>query len=195
MSVGGVAGRAGGLGRRRAVGVWGRGPPEETGSGQRWCPLTTAEARSVQGPETEAGVRAPWGGGGRRCRRARARVRGEAGGPSAGAARGLEPGLGVPLLGRGTSGATCPASCRRGRLCPPEPDRRGKSLAASFLGWWEVSEPPGNREGKVLNRGSSGSERGGWGKRAERRDSFAGVRSEAVSEVLGRGGPASAPVP
>lgn len=169
-------------------GVWGRGPPEETGSGQRWCPLTTAEARSVQGAETEAGVRAPWGGGGRRYRRARARVRGKAGGPSAGAARGLEPGFGVPLLGRGTSGATFPACSRRGRLCPPEPDRRGTTLAASFLRWWEVREPPGNREGKVLNWGSSGSERGGWGERAEDRDSFLGVRSEVAGEVLRRGG-------
>lgn len=133
------------------------------------------------------------GRGGRRYRRARARVRGKAGGPSTGAARGLEPGLGVPLLGRGTSGATFPASSRQGRLCPPEPDRRGTTLAASFLRWWEVREPPGNREGKVLNWGSSGSERGGCGKRAENRDSVLGVRSEVVSEVLRRAGSAGAP--
>lgn len=113
--------------------------------------------------------------------------------PSTGAAQGLEPGLGVPLLGRGTSGATFPASSRPGRLCPPEPARRGTTLAAPFLRWWEVREPPGNREGKVLHWGSSGSQRGGWGKRAENRDSFLGVRSEVVREVLGRGGVSQSP--
>lgn len=55
VSVGGVAGRAGGLGRgARARGagarVGGPGAPEKTGSGQLRCRLATAETRGAPGP-------------------------------------------------------------------------------------------------------------------------------------------------
>lgn len=101
-------------------GVRGRGPPEETGSGPRWCPLTTAEARSVQGAETEAGVRAPWGGAGG------ATAEPERGSGARPAARRLGP-LGAWSRGSGSrSGGGAP----RGRPSPPAVAKGGCASGA-----------------------------------------------------------------
>lgn len=188
MSVGGVAGAAGGLGRgsrtRRTgagtagpgSGVGGAGPPEKTGSGQRQCRLPTAEARGA--------------------RRARGPRRGS-GGPEAGSSR--SPGEG---LGRGRGCPPAGASRRLGSgfggRSPQAGDLGGDLLRSHALRSPTVGDDPprvfsqvvgsgestGNRDGKVLNCGSSGSKKGGCGERVERRDSFLGFRSEVVSGIV-----------
>lgn len=92
---------------------------------------------------------------------------------AAGVARGLGQGAGVALPGRGTLGATFPASRRQGRSRPPEPDRRRLTSPSPPFG---VSSQvvgsgvsPRNGEGKVPNWGSSGSKRGGWRDKVESR--------------------------
>lgn len=92
-----------------------------------------------------------------------------------------EQGSGVALPGRGTLGATFPASRRQGRPRPPEPDRRRLTPLGVFSQVVGRGVSPGNGEGKVSNWGSSGSKRGGWGDRVENRSSVSGFRSEVVS--------------
>lgn len=186
MSVGGVAGRpAGGLGRGRA------GPGSEVGvrlrrrgpgsAGAGWRPPRPA-ARRARRPRRGSGRRGEGAGG---TAAEPGRGSGARPGPPVDGGR-SESGVrarGVPLLGRGTWGATVPAACRQGRQCPPGPHRRRTTLSASFLGCREARESPGSREGKVLNWGFSGSGRGGWGERGESRDRVLGFRSEAAGGV------------
>ena len=197
VSVGGVAGAAGGLGRgsrtRRTgagtagagSGVGGPGPPEKTGSGQHRCRLATAEARGA--------------------RRARGPRRGS-GGPEAGAGgvvaepgrgSGTRPGLpagrALPEARFGVWGSLSPGGGPWGRPSPPlvakgvhalRSPTTGDDLPRVFSQVVGSGESTGNREGKVLNWGSSGSKKGGWGERVERRDSFLGFRSEVVSGIV-----------
>lgn len=135
MSAGGVAGRAGGLGRgarapgrARVPGRLRRRRPGSAGAGWRAPRPRPGPRAGVQGGEGPAGwPPSPRDGPGR--------------------GRGRPPrqphpgGSGVAVLGRGTLGATFPASCRQGPPRPPEPQGGRVTLWASLPRGWQAGTP------------------------------------------------------